>query len=214
MGDESRADVLRRRAGHASGFTLVEVIVALAILAILLALAVPAMNRWISNVKVRAAADALQNGIRLAQSESLRRSRQVVFSLTNTTDRTTLQNSGLTAVQNGSYWSLNTIPSMTDGSETNQFIEAGVLTTTTSGVTITGPAAICFNSVGRVAINGSTGITGATCALPTGNPPVQSYQVALATSDRPLQVNVALGGQVHLCDPNKTLSATNPDGCP
>jgi type IV fimbrial biogenesis protein FimT len=205
--------VLRRRLTHESGFTLVEVIITLVIFAILLALAVPAMNKWISNVKVRAAADALQNGIRMAQTESLRRSRQVVFSLTNTTDSASLQTSAITAVQNGSYWSLNTIPTMTDGSETNQYIESGVLTTTSTGVTITG-AAICFNSVGRQVANSSTGINGATCGLPTTTPPVQSYLIAQAMADRPLQVNVSLGGQVHLCDPAKTLSNTNPDGCP
>lgn len=206
--------MLRRRVTHESGFTLVEVIITLVIFAVLLALAVPAMNKWISNVKVRAAADALQNGIRMAQTESLRRSRQVVFSLTNTTDRTALQTSAITAVANGGYWSLNVIPSMTDGSETNQYVESGVLTTTSTGVTITGPAAICFNSVGRQVANSSTGIIGATCGLPTSTPPVQSYLIAQAKADRPLQVNVSLGGQVHLCDPAKTLSSTNPDGCP
>lgn len=201
--------MLKARSG-ASGFTLVEVIVTLMIFALLFAAAVPSMNRWISNVKVRTVADTLQNGVRLAQAESLRRSRQVVFSLTNSTSPQT----SLTAAANGSNWSVNTIPSMTDGSETAAFVESGVLAATAPGVTITGPAAICFNSVGRLVANAATGVAGASCSLPTNAPPVQSYRVSLPSADRPLQVNVALGGQVHLCDPNKTLSSTNPDGCP
>jgi type IV fimbrial biogenesis protein FimT len=200
--------VLRR--GFQPGFTLLEVMVTLTIFAILVALAAPAMNRWISNVKVRSTADALQNGLRMAQAESVRRSRQTVFSLTNSP---TPQNS-LTAVANGSYWSINTIPSMTDGTEAGQFIEAGTLTTTTAGVLITGPAAICFNSMGRLVANSTTGVTGANCALPGATPPVQSYQITLPSADRSLRVDVALGGQVHMCDPGKTLSSINPDGCP
>ena len=189
--------MLRHRVTHQPGFTLLEVMVTLVIFAILVALAVPPMSRWISNVKVRTTADALQNGLRMAQAESLRRSRQVVFSMTDSPN-----------------WSINTIPSMTDGTESNQLIESGTLTTVNSGVSVTGPTAICFNSMGRLVVNTSTGITGASCsALPTGTPPVQSYVISLSSADRTMRVDVGLGGQVHMCDQNKTLSSTNPDGC-
>jgi type IV fimbrial biogenesis protein FimT len=187
--------VLKRRL-HAAGFTIIEVVVAMTIFAILVTLAVPSMGKWTRNVKVRASTDALQNGVRLAQAESLRRSRQVVFYLTG-----------------GTNWTIDTIPSMTDGSETNQLVASGVIGSITTGVTITGPTAICFNSVGRLVANSSTGVAGVTCTMPTATPPVWSYQIALAGADRPLQLNVALGGQVHMCDPAKTLSSTNPDGC-
>ncbi len=161
-------------------------------------------------MKVRSTADGLQNGLRMAQAEALRRSRQVVFSLTNSANPA----ASLTAVANGSSWSINTIPSMTDGSEGNQFVEAGVLATPTSGVAVSGPAAICFNSLGRLVANAATGINGATCTLPTNATLAQSYQITLPKADRPLRVNVTLGGQVHMCDPAKTLSSTDPDGCP
>jgi type IV fimbrial biogenesis protein FimT len=92
-----------------------------------------------------------------------------------------------------------------------------VLTTTTSGVGITGPAAICFNSIGRLSANAATTIPGATCTLPTATPPVQTYNIATTgtatANDRPLNVQVALGGQVHMCDPAFTLSSANPEGC-
>ena len=86
--------------------------------------------------------------------------------------------------------------------------------TNTSQVAITGPAAICFNSLGRLVANAATGIASATCTLPTNAALTQSYQVTLSSSDRPLRINVDLGGQVHMCDPAKSLSATDPDGCP
>jgi type IV fimbrial biogenesis protein FimT len=63
---------------------MIEMMVTILIFSILMTLGVPAMRAWVSNVKVRSVADALQNGVRLAQTESLRRSRQVVFSLTTT----------------------------------------------------------------------------------------------------------------------------------
>jgi type IV fimbrial biogenesis protein FimT len=175
------------------------------------------MRTWISNVKVRAVADALQNGVRLAQAESLSRSRQVVFALTNNSAPQTIP---IAAVTNGSYWAIYTIPSMAAGSETNVFVDSGVLGSTTANVPVTGQqAAICFSSVGRLVANGLPDVTnvtgGPTCSLPSGNPPVLSYDVGVGMTgvDHPLRIQVSLGGQVHMCDPSKTLSSTNPDGC-
>ena len=53
------------------------------VMALLVGLAMPSMSTWIRNSRLRAASDSLQDGLRLAQAEALRRSRQVVFSLTN-----------------------------------------------------------------------------------------------------------------------------------
>lgn len=198
-----------RSANPAAGFTMIEMIATLTVFSVLVALGVPAMRTWISNNKVRTVADAVQNGVRLAQTEALRRSRQVVFSLTNSTSPQT----SLTAVANGSYWSVNTIPAMTDGSETSAFVASGVLTSTSANVAVTGPAEICFNSAGHLVANGASGVAGGSCTLPTNTPPVWTYTVSLAGADHPLQVQVALGGRIHLCDPSQTLSSTDTYGC-
>jgi len=196
-------------------------VVAIAIFAILVALTVPAMQVWIANTKVRAVADALQNGVRLAQAESLRRSRQVVFALTTNA----APQGGFTAANNGTYWAIQTIPAMTDNSEGYTVVSTGVLTSAGSNVTITGQAAICFNSMGRLVANTSTATgVGAACTVPTAGVnsstvPTLNYVINLTKAggaplaDHPLQVEVALGGQVHLCDPTTTLSNTNPYGC-
>lgn len=194
-----------------TGFTLIEMVVAMGIFGILVVAAVPVMRTWVCNNKVRAVSDALQNGLRLAQSESLRRSRQVVFSLTNSTTPGSL---GFTAVANGSYWSIYTVPSITG--ETPAPIDTGVLSNS-ANVSINGPAAICFNSVGRLVTNTGAGVTavtnGPTCAQPTGTPPRAVYAVTLNGADRLLQVEVSLGGQVHMCITGQTLSSSNPEGC-
>jgi type IV fimbrial biogenesis protein FimT len=191
-------------------FTLVELVVTVAIMAILAALATPSMMGWVRNNKIRTVSDSLQNGLRLAQTEATRRSRQVVFSLTN--DKPIA--SGYTAATNGSNWAINTVTLMTGG-EVSAFIEAGILRDVGSNVTISGPKSICFNSLGRLVANTSPGVTGAVCDAPTTAG--YSYTIQMSDSadgDRPLRVTVALGGQVRLCDPARTLSDSQPDGCP
>lgn len=207
------------RPKRGAGFTLIEMMVTITIFSILVAMTVPTMRIWIANTKVRAAADALQNGLRLAQTESLRRSRQIVFALTAST---TPQNGGFTAVANGANWAVQTIPAMSDGSEAAVVVGSGVLLPAGTAVSITGPAAICFNSVGRlVALAQSvTNVTGATCSTPTVPPippnatvPMVVYNITQTLADHPMNVEVALGGQLHVCDPSQTLSALNPYGC-
>jgi type IV fimbrial biogenesis protein FimT len=193
-----------------AGFTLIEMMVVIVLMSLLMALAMPSMMEWIRNGKVRTVGESLQNGLRLAQTEGLRRSRQVVFSLTDS--KPTADSTDITAQQDGANWAIHALPSMSAG-EAGQFVEAGVLTDVASGVQITGPASICFNSVGRLVPNSTstlTGITGgSTCAV--DSPPV--YDIRAEGATRRLRVVVALGGQVRMCDPDKTLSATHPDGC-
>ena len=196
---------------------MVEMAVTLAVFAILVALSIPTMSTWIKNNKVRAVSDALQTGLRLAQAESLRRSRQVVFSLTNTT---TPQAIPLLSVANGTSWSIWTVPSMTDGSETPAYVQSGILSSASSNVQVTSSVStVCFNSMGRLVANASANVTsitgGDTCVPPTvGTPPVQIFSISMPGADRPLQVNLGLGGQVHMCDPGVGISDAHPEGCP
>ena len=188
------------------GFTLIELVVTIALLAILIGLAVPAFGEWIRNTRVRTASDALQNGLRTAQSEALRRNRQVVFFLTNAQPA-----AGINAAANGRNWSLQTVARFDDTEA--EFIQGGALADMASGVTITGPTALCFNSNGRLVTNASdsgptgTGVTNATCDAADAN-----FNLDL-TDARALSVRVTLGGQVRMCDPTRSI-ATSPDGCP
>jgi type IV fimbrial biogenesis protein FimT len=218
MGDKD-GRMLMRHAHAAAGFTMIEALVTLGIFAILTALGIPAMRSWLADNQVRAVTDSLQNGLRLAQAESLRSSRQVVFALTNNAvnSSTALP---VSAIANGSTWAIYTLPSMTDGSEAPNFIQSGILSSTNSGVAINsnGTAALCFNEVGRLISSANPALAtvtgGATCTVPTtGTPPAQVFNITLTGADRPLEVKVALGGQVHMCDPNVVLSANYPEGC-
>jgi len=193
------------------GFSLIELMVTVTLLGVLVLLAMPSMAAWIRNNKVRTVADALENGLRVAQVEATRRSRQVVFVLTNSPTPAT----SLTAVANGGYWATKTIRLTTGSSDTADVIESGTLSGTAANVQIQGPAALCFSALGRVAFPASTGVSGGNCTPPTSATTYgATYDVTLPGAERRLRVLVSLGGQVRMCDPDKTLSSTHPDGCP
>ncbi|MGJ7509496.1 pilus assembly FimT family protein [Variovorax sp. GT1P44] len=191
------------RRARVNGFTLIELMITVTLLAILMGLAMPAFMTWIKNSTVRATAEALQNGMRLAQSEALRRSRQTVFSLTNSATPSATP----AAVADGKFWSINTLGIQNETSDVGEFIEGGALGNPRNDVQITGTGSLCFSSLGRLIAVPTPGF-GAAC--PGG--PV-AYEITMPGADRRLRVTVAIGGQVRMCDPNKTLSASTPDGC-
>lgn len=187
-----------------TGFTLLELMITIAILAILSLFAVPAFTGMLNNAKVRSIAEALQNGMRLAQTESIRRSHQSAFVLTDATPAL-----GATPAANGKNWYIQILPIVTGETSTDFYVQGGSFGNQTSGVTISGPAAICFNSIGRVTANAATGL-GANCAAPIG---IQTYDVTRSGADRTLRLQVNATGKIRMCDVSKTLSASNPDGC-
>lgn len=194
----------RRHGKEGNGFTLIELIAAMAITAILLGLAVPSFSSWISNAKVRTAAESLQNGLRLAQAEAIKRSRQTAFVLT---DAAAAANA--TPSKNGKNWYIQVLP-VVDGETVNAaYVQGGSVGSQTSGISVTGSAIICFNSIGVLVANAATGI-GANCTAPTD---VVTYDVSRSGADRTLEVQVSPTGAVRMCDKSKTLSVTTPDGC-
>ncbi len=181
--------MLTRRRGQ-RGLTLIELMVTISLLALLLGLAAPSFREWTRNNQVRTVTDALQNGARLAQAEAVRRNRQVVFFLTNdaTCDTDTAP------ADDGAFWAIRTVPIVTG--DPVEVVQCGQ----------------CFNSAGRQVANATPGVGTATCTLDaTGR---STYNVSATGAARALRVLVSLGGQVRLCDPARTLSATAPDGCP
>lgn len=65
-----------------TGLSLVEVMVAIAVLGVLSALAAPSFYGYIENNKVRAAAETFTSGLNLARTEAIRRNRNVEFVVT------------------------------------------------------------------------------------------------------------------------------------
>ncbi len=68
-----------RREGR--GFSLIELMVTVAVLAVGLALAAPSLSTQIANYRLRAAAEGVINGLNYARAEAVRRNSNVSFTL-------------------------------------------------------------------------------------------------------------------------------------
>lgn len=193
----------RRQSRPARGFSLLELMVTVSVFGLLIAAALPAFSTWVSNSRVRSVTENLQNGLRLAQTEAIRRNRTVVFALTN--DPPGLE---AEAVENGKGWAVFSVGLLAD--EDLEFIQGGELGSVANDVTVTGPASLCFGLSGRlVDPTDATGVAGENCGL--GN---ATFEVRRDGADRNLNAIVSAAGQIRLCDPAQTLSDTTPEGCP
>ena len=59
------------------GFTLIELVITVALIGVLLALGIPQLSSGITNSRIRTAAEGLVNGMQLARSEAVRRNTPV-----------------------------------------------------------------------------------------------------------------------------------------
>ncbi len=189
-----------------AGFSLIELLVSLSVFAILLAAAVPSLTGWVRNERIRTVADALQSGIRAAQSEAQRRSQTAIFF--RTTSKTC--NTSATASASGQQWQVRALPVALLTGSVSEAVQCGVLTDVSTGVSVTGPAVLCFNASGRLSSVAAPAGTGSTCELNAGG---SVFDITVTGADRPLRLLVALGGSIRLCDPAKLITAS-PDGCP
>ena len=214
-----------------SGFSLIELVVVLTIFSIMIAMGAPLLAEWQANGKVRSVAEALQNELRRTQAEAVRRNRQVAFLLTN--DSPTKDNPAFTPAVSALNWAIVALPLALSGETANQQPKdaggndipgdplTGVILNHTqnanSTTMVTADAnvlAICFNSVGRLVASAAPieNAGGINCAaLPAGTTQ-RDFQIQRAGANRPLRVQVRVGGQIRMCDPGRSI-ATQPDGC-
>src|SRR5690606_12577267 len=71
--------MLLSRPGQASGFTLIELMLAIAVLVILLTLSMPSFQTWMQNIQIRNASESILTGIQKARSEAVTRNTSVSF---------------------------------------------------------------------------------------------------------------------------------------
>ncbi|MGH8755835.1 MAG: pilus assembly FimT family protein, partial [Burkholderiales bacterium] len=68
-----------------AGFTLIELMIVIAVVGVLLTLGLPEAATWIQNTKIRAKSESISNGLQLARAEAVRRNTRIQFMLTNST---------------------------------------------------------------------------------------------------------------------------------
>ncbi|HWW04710.1 GspH/FimT family pseudopilin [Collimonas sp.] len=182
------------------GFSLIELMITIAVASILMLVAVPSFSSWVQNARIRSTAEALQNGIRLAKTEAVRRSRLVDFRLTSVTPVKDAATS-----KSGSNWYVqqnDTFQLATDASDKNYnlFVQGSSLSGANANVTVAGDVdTLTFTSLGR--LNN------------TGASPYKFDITGASSASRNLRVIVTQSGQIRMCDPQLTLSSTTPTGC-
>lgn len=195
--------MLIRRAS--SGFSLIELMIGLAVLGILIMVGLPNLTTWIQNTHIRTAAEGMQAGLQFARSEALRRNGSVGFYLVNSlTSSCALSTSGTNYVVSiGSpAGSCNTAPS--DAGPILQ-VRAGTEGSTNAAIAAAGGSSFTFNGLGRGV--GAGNLTQIDITNPTGG----TCQAGGGTM-RCLRVTVSTGGQIKMCDPAVTDN-TDPRSC-
>lgn len=167
------------------GFSLIELLIGLLVLAILLGLGVPSFMVWVQNTQIRSAADAVLNGMQLARSEAIRRNKIVTFTLSERSSWTVQQANPSVDIEKR----------IADEGSTN----VGV--TPTPG----GAYALTFDPLGGRTDNPDG-------SAPIDNLDFKSL-VSSDSAVRPLRIMVGVSGTVRLCDPDPKLGTGDPRRC-
>ena len=181
------------------GFTLIELMVALAIVALLLLLGMPSFTTFVRNSEIRSTSESIVNGLRAATAEAANRNRKVTFELASAT---------------GADWSFWVFD---DDGVTKKTIQSYAKKEAGSSSKITvkpaGKLTVAFNGLGRVDIDP---------ADPDNHIRQIDVDSIVAGEARPLRIivddpNPPAAGKprgLRMCDPDPALAAMNdPRAC-
>lgn len=207
------------------GFTLIELMITLAIVALALTFVMPSATDWMRNLRIRGAAEEIMNEIMRTRTEAIKRNRQVGFQMVD----------NLTAAcalaQNGTSWVISQyiaagqcnvatsdVPDLTAASfATVQAADPLILSKgsvpldanvsfnvySVAGVNATGP--IVFNAFGQLATpslaagaRADIDVSGANVADCRPIPPAAGTGTL-----RCLRIRVSSSGQIRICDPSE-----------
>lgn len=199
--------MLNRAAAAQRGISMIEVLIALAIVGLLMALVAPSMGVWIQNTQLRNSADSILNGVQSARLEALKRNRPVSFRLTeagSTAWEVCVYDPGADACSADPDAVIASKPA-SEGGPNARVGATDVTGTPTAAALAVGagvPGSVTFDSFGRIANGPASNLVRVDVRNPT----------LAANEERRLVITVAVGGQIRLCDPQLSL-ASNPQGC-
>lgn len=179
-----------------TGFTLVELMIAVAIVGILLAAAFPSFKAWMQNAKIRATAEGIQNGLQLARTEAVRRNTRVSWVNTNGAWSvgcvTVVAASGVVAGECPAVIQSRSAAELGSSQPT-------IVTTPAGATTLT------FNGLGRVVANAD-----ATASITQIDVDAPAGTISTAES-RDMHILIGSGGQIRTCD--SFFTAPDPRAC-
>jgi type IV fimbrial biogenesis protein FimT len=171
------------------GFSVLEVMVVVAIIGILLSVGVPSFFTYTQNMQIRSAAEQITAGLAIAKNEAIRRNSQIELALSN--------NTGWTVTEVTSGGTRNVL-------QTRDANEGSV--NVTSVVLPAGTLAVTFNGMGRVVSVNDDGTP------PLTQIDLTNLMISTATDRRNLRIVIPIGGAVRMCDP--VVTGTDPRTCP
>jgi len=155
-----------------NGVSLIELMVALAVLAILVSLAAPNFSTIVANNRVRTGVDGILAGLQLARTEAIRRNTNVSFTLNTDTGWTVAVVSPAATIQ------------------TRPASEGGPNLQVT---TLNSQTALTFTSTGTVSgYNPNSNLTKITVAPPAGVDGADSLQIDIFAGGQPRMCNLAI----------------------
>jgi type IV fimbrial biogenesis protein FimT len=176
-----------RRAAQ-SGVSLIELMIAVAVVGITLALGLPSYGTWLQNVQIRTASESVLNGLQTARNEAIRRNSSVQLKF----------DSGTTA-----QWRVN-LYTDPDGTPLRARPAEEGSPNVTVAVLPAGADTVTFSALGRIVTNndGSPSIT----QINIDNP-----KIPVVADRRTMQIMIPTGGAIRLCDPQ--VAAGDPRTC-
>jgi len=189
--------------GHgARGFTLIELVVAMVISALLLAIAMPSYRTWVQNAQVRGVAEALLHALQKARAEAVRLNAPVTLTIT-------------AAGNGGATWDMILPPaasasgsSLTTLSDQNAGTVLSAMPVMLATNTLPGAAGSALAAPGSFSVtyNGLGTLEAATTVRRIDTLPIS------AQGGRALAIVMSVGGGLRLCDPAATR-ALSVQGC-
>jgi type IV fimbrial biogenesis protein FimT len=183
------------------GFTIIEIMISLTVLAVLITLGAPGFADWIQAQRIRSSAEAITNGMQVARGEAIRQNLAVSLGLEPPTTAWTVCPSTVSPCD-------STTPA---GSFIqNKSAQEGSGSTNVSA-TPAGAILVTFSPLGNV-IDNPDGSARLTQVDVTPSDPTECS--AAGGSKRCLRVVVSPAGSIRMCDPTPTIVAPDPRVCP
>ena len=166
------------RARLQRGFTLVEIMISILVLALLIMVGIPSFTTFIQNSKIRAAADGMLNGLQTARNEAIRRNACVQLKIVN-----------------GTGWMISTCADEDVALQSRSEKEGG---TENIVATPTGGDTVSFNGLGRVVNPNPSDLTA----------PMTQMDFDTSVPGRRLRIVIPPGGSLKMCDPQVSSGDT------
>lgn len=195
------------------GITMIEVMVTIAILAIVLAIGIPNLSAWMQDTQVRSTAESVLTGLQLARAEAVRQNVRTRFQLTSSSGMGswTITTDSLTSP--GTFPAANQVQSA-GAQESGQNARLGVSTAALAASNCCASAIAAGTGMGTSPLPGVVFSAFGQVVADNSVTTITRVDVTNATSAnaRRMVVIISPSGMAKLCDPS--LSSSNTRGCP